>query len=71
MFLHKFDILNRNLNGLLQKLFPVVTKLCAVTKLGGLTEVVYEINIQKEWHWPPNILKMEVDLQRLFGLQAT
>ena len=37
MFLHKFDILNRNLNGLFQKLLPVVTKLCALTKLGDLT----------------------------------
>jgi hypothetical protein len=37
MFLHKFDILNRNLNGLLQKCLPFVTKLCAVTKLGDLT----------------------------------
>jgi hypothetical protein len=37
MFLHKFDILKRNLNGLFQKCKPVVTKLCAVTKLGDLT----------------------------------
>ena len=37
MFLHKLDILNRNLNGLFQKFKPVVTKLCAVTKLGDLT----------------------------------
>ena len=37
MFLHKLDILNRNLNGLFQKFNPVVTKLCAVTKLGDLT----------------------------------
>ncbi len=37
MFLHKLDILNRNLNVLFQKLKPVVTKLCAVTKLGDLT----------------------------------
>ena len=37
MFLHTFDILNRNLNGLFQKFMPVVTKLCAVTKLGDLT----------------------------------
>ncbi len=39
MFLHTFDILNRNLNGLFQKFMPVVTKLCAVTKLGDLTVV--------------------------------
>ncbi len=37
MFLHKLDILNRNLNGLFLKFNPVVTKLCAVTKLGDLT----------------------------------
>jgi hypothetical protein len=43
MFLHIFDILKRNLNGLFQKFKPVVkklcvvTKLCAVTKLGDLT----------------------------------
>ncbi len=37
MFLHKLDILNRNLNGLFQKFLLVVTKLCAVTKLGDLT----------------------------------
>ncbi len=37
MFLHTFDILNRNLNGLFQKFMPVLTKLCAVTKLGDLT----------------------------------
>ncbi len=37
MFLHKLDILNRNLNGLFQKFKPVVTKLCAVAKLGDLT----------------------------------
>jgi len=39
MFLHKFDILKRNLNGLFQKFKPVVTKLCAVTKLGDLTVI--------------------------------
>jgi hypothetical protein len=37
MFLHKLDILNRNLNGLIQKFLLVVTKLCAVTILGDLT----------------------------------
>ncbi len=37
MLLHKLDILDRNLNGLLQKFLLVVTKLCSVTKLGGLT----------------------------------
>ncbi len=37
MFLHKLDILNRNLNGLFQKFLLVVPKLCAVTKLGDLT----------------------------------
>jgi|LakMenE01Jun11ns_1017448.scaffolds.fasta_scaffold8560103_1 hypothetical protein len=37
MFLHKLDILNRNLNGLLQKFLLLVTKLCSVTKLGDLT----------------------------------
>jgi len=37
MFLHKFDILNRNLNGLFQKFLLIVPKLCAVTKLGDLT----------------------------------
>jgi hypothetical protein len=39
MFLHKLDILNRNLNGLLQKFLHVVDEimLCAVTKLGDLT----------------------------------
>ncbi len=37
MFLHKFDILNKNLNGLFQNFLPVVTKLCAVTKLRDLT----------------------------------
>ncbi len=51
MFLHKFDILNRYLNGLFQKLLPVVTKLCAVTKLGDLTVCIYantnEINLKK------------------------
>jgi hypothetical protein len=40
MFLHKFNILKRNLNGLFQKFKPVVMKLCAVTKLGDLTEVI-------------------------------
>jgi hypothetical protein len=39
MFLHTFDILNRNLNGLFQKFMPVVTKLCTVTKLGDLLTV--------------------------------
>ncbi len=33
MFLHKFDILNRNLNGLFQKFMPVVTKLGDLTIL--------------------------------------
>ena len=37
MFLHKLDILNKNLNGLFQKFLLVVPKLCAVTKLGDLT----------------------------------
>jgi hypothetical protein len=40
MFLHKLDILNRNLNGLFQKFLLVVPKLCAVTKLGDLTVVL-------------------------------
>ncbi len=37
LFLHKLDILNKILNGLFQKRLAVVTKLCAVRKLGDLT----------------------------------
>jgi hypothetical protein len=46
MFLHKFDILNSNLNGLFQKFVPVVPKLCAMTKLGDLTEPFYLSYVQ-------------------------
>ncbi len=42
MFLHKLDILNRNLNGLFKKFLLVVTKLCAVTKLGDLTVLTHK-----------------------------
>ncbi len=43
MFLHKYDILNRNLNVLFQNVLPVVTKLCAVTKLGDLTVLFFKV----------------------------
>jgi hypothetical protein len=47
MFLHKFDIFNRNLNGLFQKCLPFVTKLCAVTKLGDLTVYLHIRNLDE------------------------
>ncbi len=56
MFLHKFDILNRNLNGLFQKFKPVVTKLFAVTKLGDLTVPI------REGHVAPGQLSVATSL---------
>jgi hypothetical protein len=65
MLLHKFDILNRNLIGLFQKFKPVVTKLCAVTKLGDLTVYIItgdlpllsniSMNFGKNSKWPPMV----------------
>jgi hypothetical protein len=60
MFLHKFDILKGNLNGLFQKFVSVVPKLCAVTKLGDLTVRIELITLMRIQILPLNLVQIRI-----------